>query len=408
MAITMVSQPAASTILPVYNPHWNTATSNQTAQPNFQFYVTVTVYYKLGASYTTQVYNHAINNPVDSILRFDSSTDAKSFVKNPVTWNTAGWSQCTNGIVKIKVNVGERYGSTPTVYPGTDRTYYAWNGVLEYLDWVNYTATNYVAVNGSTFPVLNDRPDTRLTPYSQNFLYLLGNTDATIRKATVRSSDGFINYTFDIANPNYNSTNWYDRYMALNISPYYLEVLGTVDFQPVDGSTIYIDIYDTTPTLRKTLSYTYSDICSKFDRYGLTYLNKKGAMEMFYMTLISEQSTDIKRSKVSHTPYYDESATGLQAYTQQQATDFVLSTSYNDKILLRSDWLTAAQSATLKELITSPVLYIQNLDAGTPTAVYPVMNDEGNYKVKRNFNGKLFQLECTVSYGYTNYRQNGI
>lgn len=411
MAITLLSSPATHT--PAFNDQWFTATSNQTAQPNFQFYITVTVHYHNGTAYTTAVENEAHNLPVDNILRFNARGYAEAYTAHYIPFNTNGWNQCRNGILKIIVNVGERYGATPVVYAGANTTYYTWNASLDTMEAPGnaiYSAATYVASVGSTFPILNDYPDTRVSDNSQNFLYILADGDNVVQKARITSSDGFITLSFNITNPLLASGNWYDRYLSLCVSPWYLSTLGGVNWIGVAGTNYTVELYDSAGAVRKTVTYAYSDVCSKFYKYQQIYLNRKGAFDHLNFELVSTEEYDIDRTKVKHNLYSDPSGAGTQTYLNYTPANRVMTTSYNKTLTLNSCVLTDAQSATLLDLATSPVIYLQDLMITTvysKTTIYSITSADTQYKRMRHFNAKTFNILSKVNLSHTNYRQKG-
>lgn len=405
MAITIITTPATHT--PCFNDQWFTATSSQTAQANFQFYVTVTVHYHNGTTWTTNVNNEAINTPPDGILRFNARSYGEKYIKHYIPISATGWNRCLNGVLKIVVNVGERYGSTPAVYTGSNQTYYVWNASLTYEQMVGYAASNYVASNGSAFPILNDYPDTKSSTYSQNFLYILAESDNVIQKARITSTDGSSIYTFDITNTLLASGNWYDRYLSLNVSPRYLSVVGGVNWGGVVGTQYSVQLYDNTGTLRKTVVYDYSSVCTQYYRYQLIYLNHKGAFDHFNFELISEEEYDIVSSKVKTTPYSDPSGAGTMTLLNWTQTEKVNNVQVKKSLKLNSNILSEAQSLTLKDLVTSPVVYLQDLDSNQYTYIYAVNNALTKYKRVRNFNNKVPNLLADVDMSYVNNRQKG-
>lgn len=409
MAITLITTPATHT--PAFNDQWFTATSTQTAQPNFQFYVTIIVHYHDGTAYTTSpTFIEAINKPPDSIMRFNGRSYAENYTKHFIALAQADWSQCLNGILKIVVNVGERYdvAGVPTIFAGANTTYYTWNAGLGFTDMgAAYVASNYVATTGSSFPILNDYPDTRCSDYSQNRLYILCASDATITKARVTSTDGMAISFFDIANPFLSSGNWYDRYLCLNVSPSRLAAIGGGGWVGVPGTQYAIALYDFAGVVRKTIIYEYSDVCSKFFKYHQLYLNSKGAFDHCFFEMVSEENYSINRTKVKHTPYYDPAATGAMTYQPSQAESFTYSTEYNKSLIIQTDWITETQSNLLKDLVVSPVVYVQEAQ-GSAVIAFAANNTDSKYARKRHFNGKLFNLVCNLDMAFTNYRQKGV
>lgn len=411
MAITLITTPATHT--PAYNDQWFTATSTQTAQPNFQFYVTIIVHYHNGTAYTTSpTFVEPINTPPDGIMRFNARSYAENYIKNFIALSQASWSQCLNSILKIVVNVGERYdsGAPPalTVFPGANTTFYVWNASLAFPDFgAAYNQYNYVAVNASPFPILNDYPDIRASEYSQNRLYILAESDNVIKKARVHSTDGFGATFFDIGNPFLASGNWYDRYICLNVSPSRLAALGGAGWLGVPGTTYTIDLYNNAGVVKKSISYSYSDVCSKFFKYQQIYLNTKGAFDTMFFEMVSEEEHEATRTKVSHTPYRDPAGTGAMTYQPSQATTFINSVKENKSLRIRTDWINETQSPLLKDLVFSPQGYIQEVQ-GSAVIYYAANPAESKYARKRHFNGKLFNLETNIELAYSSFRQSGV
>lgn len=412
MAITLIQNPTSVSPsrlhCPAYNDQWFTATSNQTAQPNFQFYITTTIHYYNGTSWTTKVYNDAINNPPDGILRFNVRSYTESFIKHHIPLSTASWSRCTNGCLKVVVNVGERYGSTPTIYTGTNKTYYVWNAGLSFNEDVGFTPVDYICSNGSAFQLLNDQPDIRLNYYQNGYCYMIANGDNVFKQAIVTTTDGIFTGSFTISNPYYNTGNWYDRYVAFNLCPYYLKLTGGANWIAISGTTVYVEFQDNTNTTRKTISFTYDGLCSKFYKYSVLYLNNKGGFDYMGFELVSEEEYAIERTKVKMNPYTDPSGTGFMSLLNSTNDAATYTTQYIKSLKLNTDWITETQSNQLRALTTSPVIYVQDLELGSNQIVYPAISNDNKYRRLRNFNGKLFNLVGTFEIAQSSYRQKGV
>lgn len=412
MAITLIQDPTSTSPsrlhCPAYNDQWFTATSNQTAQPNFQFYVTTTIHYYNGTAWTTKVYNDALNNPPDGILRFNVRAYTETFIKHHIPLSTASWSRCTNGCLKVVVNVGERYGSTPTIYTGTNKTYYVWNAGLSFNEDVGFTPTNYINSNGSAFNLLNDQPDDRLNYYQNGYCYMIAGADNVFKQAVISTTDGLFTGTFTIANPYYNTGNWYDRYVCFNLNPYYLASTGGASWIAVSGTTVTVEFQDNTNTTRKTVTYTFDGLCSKFYKYSVLYLNNKGAFDWMGFELVSEEEYAIERTKVRMNPYTDPSASGAMALLNSTAETATYTTQYIKNLKLNTNWITETQSNQLRALVTSPIVYVQDIEVSSNQFNYPAISSDNKYKRLRNFNGKLFNLVGNFEIAQTSYRQKGI
>lgn len=410
--VTVHQEPATNT--PAFNDQWFVASSNQTASANFVFYVTITVYYydTVTATYTTKAYVETPDNPTDGYLRFNARSYAEKYVKHYIPINTSGINKCLNGCIKIVVNIGERYGTTPTVYSGTNKTYYVWNASLNYLNIPGYSASDYVANNGAAFPILNDYPETGLSVYSQGYLYIYCASDNVLQKARITSTDGSTIYQFDISNSLLASGNWYDRYLAINVSPWYLSVLGGANWGATVGTQYSVQLYDNTGTVRKTVTFDYEEMCDRYYPYQLIYVNKKGAFDHFYFDLLSEKEIEISRTKVKHNEYASTLGGNTQSYTIYTPQSQTYSVEWTESIKLNTDNVTEEQAETLAELFTAPVVYIQDISGsgagGAYTSIYPVNTTETKYKKTKYFNQKVFQVAALVEFAHNNYRQKGV
>jgi hypothetical protein len=134
MAITIYDEPQL--IAPAGNPLVFTFSSDQTAQPNFSFIVEV---YIDGQLRLTQEVFRQFN----TLGRIDVCEAVQSVVANAEI-TTAIEYNATNSMVEYYIKVYEKYGSTPTIQDDdTSATLLAFNGALEYREWVNFNYDDY-------------------------------------------------------------------------------------------------------------------------------------------------------------------------------------------------------------------------------------------------------------------------
>jgi hypothetical protein len=391
MAITVVQNITANTHVPAYNDQWFTATSSETAQPNFQFYVSVTIYYNNGTSWTTKVYREAINTPPDGFLRFNVKGYTRKFIKNyfPILATISNaFSRCTNGALKVKVNIDERYGTTPTIYPGANVTYYVWNASLTDMEMYTYSQNNYLSNNGATFIPLNDLPDNRILHYSQGALYFLCASDNVISKAEVVNNDGMTQLSFNITNPLIASGNWYDRYISFQLNPSYLAAAGGANWIAANGTTVTINFYDNANVIRYIYRFVYNEICTKFYNYNVIYLNKKGGFDYKNFELVSEDNYNIEKTKMITNHYEDSSATGYNNIFPWNASQKTNTVQLQNSLTLNTNWLSDSQITALLELVSSSVVYLQDSAYNTYT-IHFVNNGETKYKKNKKWNTNL-------------------
>ena len=172
--ITILSKPTDTPYLgyvPCYNNQWFVASSTNTGQPNFKYYIVVTDFIT-GYSVTEKF----LPNPSGK-LQFDASKFSELLMTNYIPVNQYGFQQNTS-IRKIRVNIGEIYGSTlpGTITSGTNIDYIVWNGSLEMLTFSKYNSKNYtwdLSTNPSiNYPnLLSDLADDYTYNNRSNFLY---------------------------------------------------------------------------------------------------------------------------------------------------------------------------------------------------------------------------------------------
>ena len=139
--ITILSKPTDTPYLgyvPCYNNQWFVASSTNTGQPNFKYYIVVTDFIT-GYSVTEKF----LPNPSGK-LQFDASKFSELLMTNYIPVNQYGFQQNTS-IRKIRVNIGEIYGSTlpGTIYSGTDIDYNVCCCIVKTLIVLNYHSKQY-------------------------------------------------------------------------------------------------------------------------------------------------------------------------------------------------------------------------------------------------------------------------
>jgi hypothetical protein len=140
MAITLNNRP--SVITPGFNQMMFKATSTQTAQPNFKYYIQINVDGNVLSPLVLPA------RPTADVI-FDIQPLVQDYLKNYFPINTHGWQQCTKSIINVTVNIGERYGTTPTIYAGTTETYKPYYASLSNEKMAVYISTAYSFISGA-------------------------------------------------------------------------------------------------------------------------------------------------------------------------------------------------------------------------------------------------------------------
>jgi hypothetical protein len=134
MAITLYDEPQL--IAPAGNPLVFTFSSDQTAQPNFSY--VVELYIDSTLRLTQEVFRQ-----FNTMGRIDVSEAVQSELINmPPTTNID--FDATDAMVTYAIIVFEKYGTTPIIQASvTSTTLKAFNGALEYKNWINWDYTIY-------------------------------------------------------------------------------------------------------------------------------------------------------------------------------------------------------------------------------------------------------------------------
>jgi len=400
MAITVLSSPAYTT--PCYNEQWFVASSNQTAQPNFKYRVVITDVIS-GASWTED-YNANLSGNVEVDVR----AFAKVYIQNYLPVNLYGWKKCTNCSRKIKVNIGEIYGSPATYHAGSDNYYLVWNSALELFDFANYNVLNYVYDSTSpTYPFLNTLASKTYVNRS-NYLYVIVKegllSDLQALRIVTYNASGTILGIYEIPRPDYTTGLYTDQYCCIDVGYKGLnnisgsEYVLTYGSAPIITSNVaYYDVLDL-DTLNKLQTITID--CSQFTVYTLHYLNTKGAYNTLHCKMFTELTTT--KTTTSYKKSGWTTVSNVKTLDASGGLEKTLSVNIQDSLLVQSDWLTQTEFDAHKDLFTSPDI---RLDLGTSTPYKRVKITDNGYTQKNR--DRLRNLTFKLEYTHQNNRQIG-
>ncbi len=284
MAITIYDEPQL--IAPAGNPLVFTFSSDQTAQPNFSFIVEV---YIDGQLRLTQEVFRQFN----TLGRIDVCEAVQSVVANPEI-TTAIEYNATNSMVEYYIKVYEKYGSTPTIQDDdTSATLLAFNGALEYREWVNFNYDDYDPwqTNFAKFLTYFPRSKRALCGMEENFY--LGYFEQTGAQTATLVVNLFDISGNNIAFGSYNITE--SEFVILNVGPQVIidnTAINQVDFDDCYYYTVYVELTDIA-----TETFTiYMDLdCKRYDTYRLHWLNKLGSFDSFTFSLVSTEAANMQK-----------------------------------------------------------------------------------------------------------------
>lgn len=403
MAITTIKRPLY--LVPAYNDSEYLAGSTQTAQPNFVYYVKVT-------TDTAEEYIHRIPADPNNQCYFNAVAYTRKYISNYYPFGEHD-IQVHPGIRSLTVNIGEEYGSTPTIYPGTDHTFNYWNASLTKKERSLFNPDDYVSLTiDDECKLLNIFPDTINVKLDQDLVLSWIQWDVLFPTVTILTylSDGTLRDTITIDTDVFT----FPQYLNFNVGPESLNTFQstvaptryTSSILPWFNSSVayYIVSVDGINTIRVNII----DPCDKFVDYPLFYLNRHGAFDYINMQgnhkdIINIEKKFYKGLTTNFESSY-ETVIGTVLTTGPNPlsiSDKVLNVSYEETLTLMSQPLNQSQLDILKDLYASPYTFIN-------TGAYDYVKyscKDTQYQLKRDIIEKIIQLEAVLNAGVTEVRQ---
>lgn len=421
MAVTVLTEPA--TYCPAYNPQWFTASSTQTAQPNFKYYVTFT-----DVTSGTTIAELYSARPSDGRVWVNAGTFAENFITQVVPDSLYDFQTNTGALRQITVNIGEQYdvAGVSTNFTGSNKSYYVWNGVLDFLDFPSYVYTDYIydrGVSNVKFITDNVNPNwtygnlliTQQNPENtyynrSNYLYCINKNANQFEQLEIKGYDGSGNLlsTSYINNTITASAN---RYTFIDIGYKGLAnipVTNVTGTWPIPVSTFsYYEIRDISTVVGAGSQTVFikriNVICEpRFDVISLYYLSKAGSFEVLHFTKLSERTSNITSEGYSQYPY--TAISGVIKYDESVSVDRTLSVAERKRIKVNSDWVTTEEIKRYKDIATSPLVYIDQADGYGFVSVKVLPQ---TYKEQKKYNEKLTSLSFDLEFTHQNWRQRG-
>lgn len=407
MAITILQQPLDYT--PVYNDINFVCSSTNVAQTNFNFIFDV----KING---TLVSRHRIPaRPDNNFGLFNVKRIAENYVTQNFFYNNIVVGSSGSSILLLVVEVGEEYGTTPTVYPtlSTSGNKYLWTAVLDAPEWVDYTVSKYRLMTSqlAVTQLLTNNANNRIKLTEKAYISaLVGETNA-VQNFQVRaydSSNSLLQNTY-IINPYATITTTSTRMINVPSGPSNLNQIVNAN---LDGSTqnqgniipSNTAWYEVTTRGISASSipvvYTINTNCTKYDSKRIYFFNKLGAYDAFTFDLVSRENNAIERKQYRRN--LGAFSGSSYVYTDFQRSNIIYDTQVRETMVLNSNWITETESAWLEELLTSPITYME-----TTEGIEVVNVTDSNYEVRKTVNDKLFNLQITIEKTYLKNRQRG-
>lgn len=147
----------------------------------------------------------------------------------------------------------------------------------------------------------------------------------------------------------------------------------------------------------------FTQACGKFDPMRIAYLNKYGAFDFFNFDLVNKTTFNIE--KKGYQRDYNGSIYEAGGVIVKNVNP-VYFTKETQSWRVISDYLNDAQSELIRELYSSPLVYLNVVnDNYIRPSWIPVKPNATTYEVKKTASDKLFNLEIDLEFGLDNNRQ---
>lgn len=147
----------------------------------------------------------------------------------------------------------------------------------------------------------------------------------------------------------------------------------------------------------------YTQACGKFDPMRIAYLNKYGAFDFFNFDLVNKTTFNIEK-KGYQRDYNGSIYEAGGVIVKNVNPVYFIKETQSWRVI--SDYLNDAQSELIRELYSSPLVYLNVVnDNYIRPSWIPVKPNATTYEVKKTASDKLFNLEIDLEFGLDNNRQ---
>lgn len=401
MAITLNNRP--SVITPGFNQMMFKATSNQTAQPNFKYYIQINVDGNVLSPLVLPA------RPTADVI-FDIQPLVQDYLKAYFPFGLDGWQQCTKSIINVTVNIGERYGTTPTIYPGVTETYKPYYASLSNDEMMTYSPFAYSYVNGALNGYGSIIRNGKNEPLV--FYWLLENAgDLTGVEVKAYDSGGTLLTTSSIPNP-HTAVSTTNQLICIDVSPKALALLSALevggDYPIPSTAAKYVYTFsDGVNDIVHTLNV--EDCCNTGEQLENTlyFVNRKGAFDHInFCTRVKEDLTAIQTTYRPIEQYfktsYRNSGGGVVAATYPLSQSLkVLGNTFEKTKVFTSAPLTESEYTMLQDCFNSPALILKRSDK-----YEYISNQNLNFSFKKKVIEKVIQFVMTAKNNLIEKRQS--
>ncbi len=380
---------------PVYNDMQVVASSTNTAQASFSF-----IFEVYDAANTTLLstqriapeyqYGFGLLN-VSRILESYISTDFFANLTGDIKSNDNSHDGYT-------VRVGEEYDVSGTLTQFLDLANisdFYFNGSILQKDWINFAITNY-ELNGVTKKFLTDSPSllkTSLTDLGYTSMYNATAGNKVVYKAYDVAGVLLSTSEIDISAIT-------DKIISFPSAPESINnVTLTTGTQPVITSTVKTYTIEMQNAASTTISETKTYEVETCNKGRIHFLNDLGGFDSFNFKT-TKDAWKFEKEFYKQDPKRIQSD-GSFVWSNKDREHVQYYTNRKQTIKLVSDWITEEESEWLREMFSSPEIYIER--EGVMYSIKGITQID--YAIKYEYEGNMINIECDIELSIDKYRQ---
>jgi hypothetical protein len=182
----------------------------------------------------------------------------------------------------------------------------------------------------------------------------------------------------------------------------YIQITAMTYGQNVNNIQLFTN-WNNGSARRAKFATIYTQGCGRFDPMRLAYINKYGAFDFFNFDLVSKTTFDVERKGYERN--YSGSIYEPNGVVVKNINP-IYYTKETQKWKIISDYLNDSQAETLRELYSSPLVYMNLVnDNYINFSWIPVKPTATSYEVKKTAIDKVFNIELDLEFGLINTRQ---
>ena len=236
-------------------------------------------------------------------------------------------------------------------------------------------------------------------------------TNRSFYNKVQNTSPAFIPYlptstsTYDVVIKSYDFSNTNVGTQTATFTPAAAYELQILNVSPAAINGVYTGFIDDnikyyTVKIGSTSTYQFTlDCVPKYTLYSLVWMNQLGGFESFDFSYVSRKTINIEKHDFTKIPYVIDASGNVSYYNSNNVYNelkSVFSSQFTEKLRLTSDFVNDTQYVWLKELVTSPMVFIIINSYYVPVAITDV-----DYEMKQAQNDNLTSLILNVQYGQT-------